>query len=187
MVPLTDNPFAVLTTVVAPAILTNACSVLALGTSNRIARVVDRVRFVSDQIMALQEDDPLCHYWEQQIQGLRERARYLFWALRLIYAALGAFALAALVAIIGSAVPGSQMETTFQVAAGIGLFVGALGVCGLSFGCVLMVQEVRIALTQTQEEAEFAMAHHPGCGPDNGSPTFTSKSPSPTRGTSPGL
>ena len=41
-----DNPFAVLTAIVAPAILTNACSVLSLGTSNRIARVVDRTRVV---------------------------------------------------------------------------------------------------------------------------------------------
>ena len=41
------NPFAVLTAVVAPAILTNACSVLALGTSNRLARVVDRTRVVA--------------------------------------------------------------------------------------------------------------------------------------------
>jgi hypothetical protein len=39
---LNDNPFAVLTAVVAPAILTNASSVLSLGTGNRIARVVDR-------------------------------------------------------------------------------------------------------------------------------------------------
>jgi hypothetical protein len=31
------NPFAVLTAVVAPAILANACLVLALGTSNRVA------------------------------------------------------------------------------------------------------------------------------------------------------
>ena len=33
---LNENPFAVLTAVVAPAILTNACSVLSLGTANRI-------------------------------------------------------------------------------------------------------------------------------------------------------
>ena len=169
MVPLTDNPFAVLTTVVAPAILTNACSVLALGTSNRIARVVDRVRFVSDQIMGLREDDPLCEYWEHQIQGLRVRARYLFWALRLVYAALGAFAMAALVAIVGSALSASDLEPVFRISAGIGLAVGALGVGGLTVGCVLMVGEVRLALSQTQEEAEFAMAHHPGCGPGNGS------------------
>ncbi len=47
MLSLNDNPFAVLTAVVAPAILTNACSVLCLGTSSRIARVVDRTRVVS--------------------------------------------------------------------------------------------------------------------------------------------
>ncbi len=35
-----NNPFAILTAIVAPAILTNACSVLALGTSNRLGRVV---------------------------------------------------------------------------------------------------------------------------------------------------
>ena len=39
------NPFAVLTAIVAPAILTNASSVLALGTSNRLGRVVDRTRW----------------------------------------------------------------------------------------------------------------------------------------------
>ena len=34
-----SNPVAVLTALVAPAILTNACSVLALGTSNRLGSV----------------------------------------------------------------------------------------------------------------------------------------------------
>jgi hypothetical protein len=36
-----NNPFAMLTAIVAPAIMTNASSVLALGTSNRLARVID--------------------------------------------------------------------------------------------------------------------------------------------------
>ena len=47
---LTGNPFAALTTIVAPAVLTNACSVLCLGTSNRIARVVDRSREVAKDL-----------------------------------------------------------------------------------------------------------------------------------------
>jgi hypothetical protein len=38
------NPFAVLSLIVAPAVLTNACSVLVLSTSNRLARATDRVR-----------------------------------------------------------------------------------------------------------------------------------------------
>src|SRR3954467_1193785 len=43
-VPLADNPFAVLTLIAAPAVFTNASSVLSLGTGNRLARVVDRTR-----------------------------------------------------------------------------------------------------------------------------------------------
>lgn len=42
---LAGNPFAVLTAIVAPAILTNASSVLALATSNRLARVVVSTHF----------------------------------------------------------------------------------------------------------------------------------------------
>jgi hypothetical protein len=36
------NPFAALSLIVAPAILTNASAVLAMSTSNRLARAVDR-------------------------------------------------------------------------------------------------------------------------------------------------
>ena len=39
---LAADPFSILTIVVAPAVLTNASSVLALGTNNRLARVADR-------------------------------------------------------------------------------------------------------------------------------------------------
>jgi len=39
-----SNPFAILTFIAAPALLTNASSLLALGTSNRFARNVDRAR-----------------------------------------------------------------------------------------------------------------------------------------------
>src|SRR2546428_2610016 len=44
------NPFAVLALIVAPSILTNASSVLAMSTSNRLARAVDRARELSKQL-----------------------------------------------------------------------------------------------------------------------------------------
>ncbi|MDZ7637727.1 MAG: DUF2721 domain-containing protein [Bryobacterales bacterium] len=165
MVPLGDNPFTVLTTVVAPAVLTNASSVLSLGTSNRIARVVDRVRVVSAEIMALPEDSEDCAYWQKQLSGLRARARYLFWALRMAYASLAAFATAALVAILGTAAAAFGAELAFQIAAAVGLLVGVLGVGGLAVGCVMMVGEVRMALNQTTDEADYALSHRPkgGC------------------------
>ena len=47
---MASNPFAALTAIVAPAILTSASSVLALGTSNRLGRVVDRTRVVAGNV-----------------------------------------------------------------------------------------------------------------------------------------
>ena len=47
------DPFSILTVVVAPAVLTNASSVLALGTNNRLARVADRGHALTAQLESL--------------------------------------------------------------------------------------------------------------------------------------
>ena len=152
---LAENPFAALTTVVAPAVLTNACSVLCLGTSNRIARVVDRSREVGREVEGLPFEQRAQH--EAQLAGLRRRAKLLFWSLRLLYGALGAFATAALVAVVGAASTNFGMPLASQAAAALALSAGAAGVAGTVTGCMLMVQEVRLALRQLTEEAEAAM------------------------------
>lgn len=158
MSPLVDNPFAALTTVVAPAVLTNACSVLCLGTSNRIARVVDQSREVGNELRALLPHSPERPVWENELAVLRKRARLLFWTLRLFYASLGSFATAALVAVIGSAIAAYGLSGAFGVAAAVGLLVGGIGVAGLTTGCALMVQEVRLALNQTADESDRILA-----------------------------
>ena len=152
---LADNPFAALTTVVAPAVLTNACSVLCLGTSNRIARVVDRSREIAREVEDLPREER--HHREKQLAALRRRAKLLFWSLRLLYGALGAFATAALVAVIGAASANYDMPTASQSAAAMALCAGAAGVIGTVTGCVLMVQEVRLAIRQLTDDAEAAM------------------------------
>jgi hypothetical protein len=153
---MTDNPFAVLTAVVAPAVLTNASSVLCLGTSNRIARVVDRTRVVAAEIVSFEAGTPEYLLRVNQLERLQARAHLLFRALRITYASLGAFAAAALVSVIGSAMAFYELKLVFQVAAVAGLAIGAFGVTGLVSGCVLMVQETRLALQNISEEAEFA-------------------------------
>jgi hypothetical protein len=67
---IAGNPFAVLTAVVAPAILTNASSVLALGTSNRLARVVDRTRIVAAELDAFEPGSPDYQRWAAQLEPL---------------------------------------------------------------------------------------------------------------------
>ena len=46
----TVNPFAALTFIAAPALLTNASSLLLMGTTNRLARAVDRVRALASHL-----------------------------------------------------------------------------------------------------------------------------------------
>src|SRR5258707_13529146 len=94
-----NNPFAVLTAIVAPAILTNACSVLALGTSNRLGRVVDRTRVVASEIAASKPGSAGFVGWDSKLRTLAMRVQLLLPALRLFYAALGVFPSAAFVCV----------------------------------------------------------------------------------------
>ncbi len=150
-----NNPFTVLTAVAAPAILTNACSVLALGTSNRIARVVDRSRVVMKAQAGADPKDPHYGAHARQIGMLRVRGGLLLRALRLFYAALGMFATTALTAIVGSAMVAFDMDLAFHAAAVFGFIVGALAVLGIVSGCALMVRETQLAVQSVAEEHEL--------------------------------
>jgi len=162
---LSENPFAVLTAVVAPAILTNACSVLCLGTGNRIARVVDRTRVIASELSQLEPGGREYQVRVNQLERLQERSQLLFRALRILYASLGSFAAAALVCIVGPALAFYDERIAFRVAAALALVIGAFAVTGLVSGCTLMVREVRLALRNIDEEAGLARARYGGGQP----------------------
>jgi uncharacterized membrane protein len=165
MTSLNDNPFAILTAVVAPAILTNACSVLGLGTANRLARVVDRTRVITAQIASLEPGTPGYQGYISQLERQKERAKLLLGALRVFYASLGSFAAAALISVVGSALAFYQQQFAFHAAAVIGLAIGAAGVIGLVSGCAMMVNETRLAVQNLAEEAELARTHYGSLSP----------------------
>jgi hypothetical protein len=150
-----NNPFAVLTAIVAPAILTNACSVLSLGTSNRLARVVDRTRIVASEISSHQRGSPESQEWMQQLNGLRVRAHLLLTALQAFYAALGAFAAAALVSVLGAIAAYYGQRTLFHVAAVAAVATGTFAVIALVRGSIVVVRETRIAVRNLAEEAKL--------------------------------
>lgn len=144
--PVIENPFAVLTAVVAPAILTNACSVLSLGTANRMARVVDRTRVLSASLKTMGRNDADRASYMQQLERLGVRGQLLIRALRLFYFALGAFASSALVAILGSVLTAWDLPVGFHAAAALGLVIGTSAVGALATGCALMVRETKLAI-----------------------------------------
>ena len=155
-----NNPFAVLTAIVAPAILTNACSVLALGTSNRLGRVVDRTRVVASDIAASAPGSEGFLEWNSQLRALEIRVHMLLRALRLFYAALGLFASSALISVAGSMAAYYGQRLLFQLGAFLAVVTGGSAVVGLSAGCFTMVNETRLAVKSLGEEARMRIKLH---------------------------
>jgi Protein of unknown function (DUF2721) len=67
------NPFAALSLIVAPAILTNASAVLAMSTSNRLARAVDRARELLRHVESDEADDERRQYVAGARVALRQQ------------------------------------------------------------------------------------------------------------------
>lgn len=153
MAPISENPFAALTTVVAPAILTNASSVLCLGTANRLARVVDRTRVVSAELARVAPNAKSYVVCRRQLVALRARWTLVLRALKLFYLSLGSFAAATLLSLFGAVVASSGLHIPFIAL--FGLASGTLGVAGLVFGCSIVVQETRLSLQNLEEEVRL--------------------------------
>ena len=149
MAPFSDSPFAALTIVVAPAILTNASSVLCMGTTNRLARVVDRTRAVSAELAHVVPNA------EKFMARQRVRWTLVLRALKFFYMSLGSFAAAALISLFGSVFTAGGLHLVFKFIALLGLVSGTVGVAGLVFGCTIMVQETRLAIQNLAEETEL--------------------------------
>ena len=111
---LAQNPFALLSLIAAPAVLTNAASVLALSTSNRFLRASERMRALSMRT----EDRNLSHEVRalllRQADRTERQAVLLLKGLRAAYVALGSFASASLISILGAAMAGSSLHFGFH-------------------------------------------------------------------------
>src|SRR6202789_257456 len=143
---LAADPFSILTIVVAPAVLTNASSVLALGTNNRLARVSDRFHAVTAELAKLEPGVRGYDALNTRLPVLQTRAQLLLGALRCFYLGLGLFASSALISIAGSIMVYYGWPSAFQIAAGIGVVFGASAVLALVCGCVLMIRETQLAV-----------------------------------------
>jgi len=154
--PVSDSPFAVLTLIAAPAVFTNASSVLALGTGNRLARVVDRTRTLVRELHRTEADKPTKELWVRHLGRLEQRGALLVRAMSFFYGAIGCFAAASVVSILGASVVSTQYRWPFQVIVGISFVAGTVGFLGLAVGCSLLVNETRLALRSIYEEAELA-------------------------------
>jgi hypothetical protein len=154
---ITESPFAVLTAVVAPALLTNSSTVLVLGIGNRIARVIDRTRAVAEALAQVGEDSELHQLLQHQSCLLTLRKDHLSRALRLGYAAIGGFAAEALIAVLGGVLVHEEFLIVSRIAAIAALAIGFGSVGALVSACVYMVRETAVALDNLAEETQTVM------------------------------
>ena len=103
---LTDDPFSALSFIAGPALMTNASSLLLLGTTNRYARALDRARLLAAQVAreeaAADETERLL--LRRQLRGSQRRVRMVVRSLTAFYTAIGAFGVGTLSYLLGATV-----------------------------------------------------------------------------------
>jgi hypothetical protein len=152
---LQTNPFAVLSLMVAPAILTNAASLLAMSTSNRLARAVDRGRELAKQLEGAADlSSPLATRRLNDLDAAEHRAILLVAALQRFYVAMGGFALATFVSLLGATLAAMGQAVAVQILELAGIAAGLLAVAGMVHGSVLLIRETRIALRVMSDRVE---------------------------------
>jgi hypothetical protein len=150
-----QSPFSVLTFIAAPALLTNASSVLAMSTINRMLRTRDRMHDLFAESQAKTVPRSEAGRFLEQVARVEKQALVLLGALRSIYVALAAFAGATLVTLLGAILAPFIGGAWFGVVAGLGLVLGFSGVGGLIFGCANLFRATQLSLINIRQEAEL--------------------------------
>jgi len=154
---MTQNPFAVLSLIAAPAVLTNATSVLALSTSNRFLRAGERLRAVTAEYeKATKPED---RDWRLvHIGRIEKQALMLLHALRFVYVAMGSFVSASLVSILGAALSAQEFHPLDFIMMVIAMMAGFVGAAALAWGCMNLFRATRLSMLNISEEAAMIRA-----------------------------
>jgi hypothetical protein len=144
---------AVLSAMITPAVLISACGSLAISTSNRLSRTIDRARRLSDQIaqLATSEEDELVEKRRallyDQLERATRRSRMLQRAMTRIYAAIGVF--------VATSVAIGIVAATHIGYSWVPISLGLIGAGLLLHASLLLILESRIALGAIHREMDF--------------------------------
>jgi Protein of unknown function (DUF2721) len=147
-----QNPFALLTLIVAPAVLTNAMSVLVLSTSNRFLRAGERLRTLAAELDAV-ATAPDREWRLVHINRIERQAVLLLGALRACYVALGSFVGASLISVVGAALAARELHPADEVMIALAMMAGFVGAVALIVGCSNLFRATCLSMTNISEEA----------------------------------
>jgi hypothetical protein len=146
----------IFTALIAPALLISACGTLILSTSNRLTRVVDRVRQLSDRVERLgTAEEGLALRLERQqtfsdqLHLMSQRARLLQRALQLLYVASGTF--------VGSSLALGLEASTGALPNWLPVLLAIIGSLVMLSACASLVLEARRQAASMRHEMGFLL------------------------------
>ena len=153
---LPTNPFAILTFISAPAVLTNASCVLLFGTGNRYGRAIDRVHHLSDLVQqSAGTDEAGLRLRIRQLEAAETRTLLIVRALGCFYVAVAGFVASTLISLIGAVLVYQQIERGVSLSFGIAFIAGTLGVFAMIIGAIMLAGESRFSSRILREEKNF--------------------------------
>jgi hypothetical protein len=144
----------VLGAMITPAVLISASGTLVLSTSNRLSRVVDRVRTLTSE--AERSSAPVetpgasrkAALIHSQLGQLARRVLLLRSAMTALYSAIGL--------LIATSIGVGVFHLLAWTAVWVPVALGLSGACALLYGSLLLVREARLAIVSTLEEMAYA-------------------------------
>ncbi|HYO83938.1 MAG TPA: DUF2721 domain-containing protein, partial [Bryobacteraceae bacterium] len=144
----------VITSMITPALLISASGTFVLSTSNRLGRVIDRVRALSDNMEKLMKEDTGLELLEERrsmifqlIDKQTRRAVLLARALMIFYIATGMF--------VGTSVSIGVITIMSPKSTWIPVGLGIAGALMLLVGSIILVFEARRAIGTLSVETAF--------------------------------
>jgi hypothetical protein len=152
--PLPSTSFATLSAMITPAIFLTANGSLIISTSNRMSRVVDRIRVLNELCDKLWRggadvdyvQDRLAHA-QDQLDSLVFRGDRIRYALVALYLAFGAF--------VGTSLTLALVVWTVEALTALPTLLAIVGVGLMLFACVNLVREALEALRSNRREVAF--------------------------------
>ncbi len=150
---MTQSPFGVVTFIAAPALLTNATSVLAMSTISRMLATREQMQKLYTQSEAAKQPDIDAVRMIKKVDRVEKQAELLLGALHAIYIALAAFAGATLVTLLGAGTASFQQTFLLHALVWLGVALGFVGVGGLVMGCGRLFRATQLSLINIRDEA----------------------------------
>jgi hypothetical protein len=145
----------VLTAMITPALLLSACGTFILSTSNRLARVVDRIRALSKQLDEIAQAERDVALRGERIERNRSEIKLQAQRLRMIQRALTVLYFAAVNFVLTSVAIGLASVFPYGWPYWLPVVFGLAGVCCMLVSAFVLAWEARKAVQDLYLETEF--------------------------------